>query len=42
MSRETIAALDAWIAKLSKPVSGPAPIRAILSAGLSVMEGDDA
>ena len=36
-----IATLDAWIEKLPKPVSRPAAIRAILAAGLSVMDGED-
>ena len=36
-----LAALDAWIAQLDKPVSRPEAIRAILAAGLSVMGDDD-
>jgi hypothetical protein len=39
---DQLAALDAWIAQLDKPVSHPEGIRAILAAGLSVMsEADD-
>jgi len=38
---DQLAALDAWIAKLPKPVSRPQAIRAILAAGLSVLDGED-
>lgn len=40
LAPEQLAALDAWIAQLGKPVSRPEAIRAILAAGLSVMNGD--
>jgi len=38
---DLLAALDAWVEKYPKPLSRPAAIRAILAAGLSVMDGDD-
>jgi len=38
---DLLAALDAWVEKYPKPLSRPAAIRAILAAGLSVMDDDD-
>jgi len=38
---DQLAALDAWISSFPKPVSRPQAIRAILAAGLTVMDESD-